>query len=127
MDQIYLDLQDKLLPTPQTHCQQNTLPPRDKKVYMPPPPKDNFWNSPNACNALFKMVFTNALQGGASSSSGSGAAPAPAPSSAPIPPPGAPITADFFRQAMQAAGASHRQREEAEQQQPQEPVVTEVS
>ena len=31
-------------PTPRTHCQQNTLPPPDKKVSAPP--QDNFWNSP---------------------------------------------------------------------------------
>ena len=33
-------------PTPRTHCQQNTLPPPDKKVFAVPP-EDNFWNSPN--------------------------------------------------------------------------------
>ena len=35
-------------PTPRTYCQQNTLPPLDKKVCGPPTPEDNFWNSPNA-------------------------------------------------------------------------------
>ena len=45
MDQICLDPQDNLPPTPQTH-QQNTLPPQDKKVPSAHPPKDNFWNSP---------------------------------------------------------------------------------
>ena len=41
MDQICLDPQDKLLPTPatpRTHCQQN-IPPQDKKVSAPPPPR----------------------------------------------------------------------------------------
>ena len=38
MDQIYLDPQDKLPPTPRTCYQQNTLPPQDKKVPAPPPP-----------------------------------------------------------------------------------------
>ena len=38
MDQICLDPQDKLTPsTPQTHCQQNTLPPQDKNVPVGPP------------------------------------------------------------------------------------------
>ena len=36
MDQIRLDPQDKLPPTPQTR-QQNTLSPQDKKVPVPPP------------------------------------------------------------------------------------------
>ena len=53
MDQICLDPQDKLLPTPHhdmlTCCQQNTLPPQEKKV--PVPPHDNFWNSPD----MFRM------------------------------------------------------------------------
>ena len=46
MDQICLDSQDKLPPTPRTPCQQNTLPPQDKKVPAAHPPEDNFWNSP---------------------------------------------------------------------------------
>ena len=33
-------------PTPRTHCQQNTLPSQDKKVFAAHPPEDNFWNSP---------------------------------------------------------------------------------
>ena len=45
MDQIRLDPQDKLPPTPRTR-QQNTLPPQYKKVPAPPPPQDNFRNSP---------------------------------------------------------------------------------
>ena len=37
-------------PTPRTHCQQNT-PPQDKKKVPAahPPPENNFWNSPYAC------------------------------------------------------------------------------
>ena len=37
MDQIRLDPQDKLSPTSWTH-QQNSLPPQDKTVPVPPPP-----------------------------------------------------------------------------------------
>ena len=43
MEQIRLDPQDKLPPTPRTRCQQNTLPTQDKKVPAAHhPPEDNF-------------------------------------------------------------------------------------
>ena len=51
-------------PTPRAHCQQNTLPPLDKKVCAPPPapPQDNFWNSPNLANDMQRpKVILSAL------------------------------------------------------------------
>ena len=53
MDQIRLDPQDKLPPTPHTRCQQNTLPPTGQKSACGPRPQDNFWNSPKAIQSVF--------------------------------------------------------------------------
>ena len=64
MDQIHLDPQNKLLPHPPplghiVNKTPSTSTRRTKKCLCPPPPEDNFWNSPNniamfvVCNCIF--------------------------------------------------------------------------